>query len=142
MAALQQVGEPEVAVPVLGQPDEPMGAARFREPGVQAGLDIHLVVSRPRSGRDRQGRRIPSEVLGKQPADRLFLGPGHSHRPRHEPPGEPADIGQFGTVILARYVPRIHTRQHRRPAGPRDIERSARFAQQWQRGPLLREERL
>jgi hypothetical protein len=63
------------------------------QPGLQADLDVDVLVGRP-GGRDRgQGGRVRAQVIHEQPPQRLVFGPGGLHRPIHQAPREAADIG-------------------------------------------------
>jgi hypothetical protein len=68
------------------------------QPGLQADLDVDVLVGRP-GGRDRgQGGRVRAQKVEEQPPQRLIFGPRGLHRPVDQAPCQAADIGQFGGI--------------------------------------------
>jgi hypothetical protein len=67
---VEQVGESEVAVPVLCQADKSVLAPRRREPCIHRGLDVNAVVRKPRSLGDwqRASLNVWAKVIAHQSA--------------------------------------------------------------------------
>jgi len=83
-------------------------AARL-QPGLQADLDVDVLVGRP-GGRHRgQGGRVRTQVVQQELAQRLVVGPGGPHRSVQQASGQAPDVGEF------RAIGRIRIRHGQQP---------------------------
>ena len=85
--------------PDTGDAEHLMGTvAALVQPGLQADLDVDVLVGRP-GGRDRgQGGRVRAQEVQQQPPQRLVFGPGGLHRPVDQAPGQAPDVGEFRMI--------------------------------------------
>jgi hypothetical protein len=121
---LEQLGHPEIHVPEIGQAHQLMLPAVPGEPGVQAGLHVDLVVTRPRAADRRERRTAGTKMAQQQPLHRWrVLGPRGGDRPAQQPPGQPPYIGQLRPGLLRARRPGGRelagiAEEHARPASP------------------------
>ena len=93
-ARLGQVTEPERRMAESRDPGQLVLSARGSQPGIQADLDVHVIIGRPRPGHHWQAGPPGAKVIEQQPRQ-LVLGPRCHHRPAQQPPPQPEHVGEF-----------------------------------------------
>ena len=101
-AGLGEIGQAESGVMEPSETGGLVTPAGRGQPGVQPGLDVHLVVAGPRACGHREAGRPGTEVAGQQVLNRALFGPRGDDRLADQPPGKPAQVSQFGLRITAR----------------------------------------
>jgi hypothetical protein len=96
-ATLEEIGQAELPVPVLGQSGELMRPARLGQPCVKARLHVDPVVTRPLGPGDRKSAGT-AQVISEQPADRIVRGPRCGHGTWDHSPGQPANVRKLRLV--------------------------------------------
>jgi hypothetical protein len=97
-----QVGQAELPVPEPGKAEQFVPPSRRGQPGIEADLDIHVIVGGPRRGDHRPPGGVRAEMGEQRAADRgASLGPGRRHRPAQQPPGQPPGVGEFWVGLQA-----------------------------------------
>ena len=91
-----------------GNADQLGAPTRPRQPGVQADLDVHPVIARPRGPDHRHVGRLRTQVLPQRPLNRRILGPCRRHRTAQQPPGQPSDVSRLQAGLQ---VGRAHRRR-------------------------------
>jgi hypothetical protein len=96
-----QLGEPEVVMPEVHGPDQLVVPSPLLEPCVEPGLDVDVVVGRPRLLDDLQRGRIGAEVITDQPLEsRPVLRAGNPHEATPGAPGQLLGVGQPEPVVV------------------------------------------
>jgi hypothetical protein len=92
-----------------GDADRLVLAPRFRQPRVQADLQVHLLVQRAGVADGRQRGRIGPEVVKQHPAQRPVLRASRANRPVHQLARQPADIREFRLIVRRCLAKRCHS---------------------------------
>ena len=110
LLVLDQIGETR-SMGEPGQARKFVTAARPRQPGVQADLDVHPVIAWPRGPHHRHIGRPRTQMLPQRPLNGCILGPRRRDRTTQQSPGQPADVSQLQPGLQMSRTHRPHRRR-------------------------------